>query len=143
MRTVSNFVIALALLVSAAIYATRPVTAQAAGNGVFVLLQAGTPASCVWPAGATVTNGMAICATTSGPYYALNGSATFLPFANSATVTGTTPIVVTGTAVSCPTCVTGSVVTSFNSRSGAIQLTKADVLGTNFAVSTSSTSTVQ
>lgn len=114
MRILSNFVLAFALLVSVAVWTTYPVRAQASGNGVFVLLQAGIPASCTRPAGATVTNGMAICATTSGPYYALNGSTTFLPFA----ATG---------------------VSAFNGRSGAVTLTKADVLGTNFTIS----STVQ
>lgn len=137
MKTLSNFVLAFALLIFGALWTMKPVNAQASGNGVFVLLQAGTPASCAWPAGATVTNGMAICATTSGPYYSLNGSATFLPFSSTVTITGTAPIVVNGTTVSCPSCaLTTAVVTSFNGHTGAVNLSKADVTATGLTATT-------
>jgi hypothetical protein len=52
---------------------------HAQSSGTFVMLQVGAPSACAWPAGATFTNAMAMCATTSGLYYSLNGSAAFNP----------------------------------------------------------------
>jgi len=145
MKVVAMVLLALSLLTLSGVSLLRPtpVEAQASSNGVFVLLQVGAPSGCVWPAGATVTNGMALCATTSGLYYSLNGSATFTPVAGAVTLTGTAPIVVSGTTVSCPTCVTGTVVNSFQGRTGNVTLTKADVTGTGLAVTTTSNSTLQ
>lgn len=67
------------LLVVAVLLTLNLLRAQSAPNGAFVMLQAGTPASCAWPTGATFSNAMALCATSSGLYYALNGSTTFVP----------------------------------------------------------------
>jgi hypothetical protein len=87
----------LALILLAATVVSLLVHAQATNNGTFILLNAGAPSSCAWPTGATVTNGMAICGTTSGLYYSLNGSSTFNPVAAAA-----------------------GGVTSFNGRTGAV-----------------------
>lgn len=96
----------------------RPVSAQAA-NGNIVLLNVGPPSSCVWPA--NVTAGMVLCATTSGLYYSLGPTALFNPVA--------------------PTSTGG--VTSFNGRTGAVTLTKADVTATGLAATTSASTTLQ
>jgi len=76
-------------------------------------------------------------------YVSYNGAAYQLLAPAGTAMTGTAPIVVSGGTVSCPTCVQGSVVTSFNGRTGAATLTKADVTGTGVAVSTTATSTIQ
>lgn len=108
----------VAVIALVAMFPLRPVNAQAA-NGVIILLQVGTPASCTWPTGATVTNGMALCATTTGLYYSVNGSATFNPVAGAGGVS------------------------SFNGRTGAVTLTKADVTATGLAATTSASTTLQ
>jgi hypothetical protein len=91
----------------------RPANAQVA-NGNVILLNVGAPSSCAWPtSAATITNGMALCGTTSGLYYAINGG-TFVP------VGGAAP----------------AGVTSFNGRTGTVTLTKADVTASGLAATT-------
>jgi len=108
------FFMGIILTITAArMVSPRPASAQAA-NGVIILLQVGTPASCAWPTGAQVSNGMALCATTSGLYYSVNGSTTFNPVA--------------------PANAGG--VSSFNGRVGAVTLSKSDVTGTGLTAST-------
>jgi hypothetical protein len=75
-----------------------------------------------------------------GMYVSYNGAAYQL-LTPAGSVTGSAPIVVSGTAISCPTCVTGSVVNSFNTRTGAVTLSDADVTGTGLKVVTTVTST--
>lgn len=91
----------------------------------------------------TVSTGFNLCVVTpaSGqPFLALSvaGYNSGAPFAVSASanITGTAPIVVTGNTVSCPTCVAGSVVNTFQGRTGNVLLTKPDVLGTGVAATT-------
>ena len=97
-----------------------------AQSGLPIILPAQTSlANCTWPTSyATVTNGLALCPLnlSTGPALAIavNGNTTFTQIPMTAAVAG---------------------VTSFNGRTGAINLTKADVLGTSFAVSTTVTST--
>ena len=75
----SQFTLAAALMIHG------PLQAQSSQNtGVMVMVGVGTPASCAWPVGITVTNGMAICPTSSGLYYALNGQLPFVPVAPAA-----------------------------------------------------------
>jgi hypothetical protein len=131
-------VIALAILI-------RPdlnVRAQSTATPLFFAPQAANSlAGCVIPTGSTVPNSVFFCfvnthvAATSGLYYALDGTTTWNPVTSpsSAPYTGTLPIVVTGQAISCPTCaVTGAVVTSFGNppRTGGVVLVKADVTST-------------
>jgi len=66
-------------IVIAFLLALNLLSAQSSNNGVFVMTQANSPSSCAWPSGATFTNAMALCATSGGLYYALNGNATFNP----------------------------------------------------------------
>ena len=92
-----------------------------------------------------IANGTTLCTvgTTSGPYtiYVSYNAGAYQPLIGAGvTITGAAPIVVSGGAVSCPTCVT-SAVTSFNGRTGAVTLSKADVVATNLSVTTSVTST--
>jgi hypothetical protein len=88
----------------------KPDVVQAQSNGSVILITVGAPSNCAWPVGVTVTNGMILCATNStiSPlYYAVNGGA-FAPLITAGggtTYTGTLPIVVTGTVINCPTCV--------------------------------------
>lgn len=75
---------AVFLVAVAVLLAHGPVEAQSSqqgGNGVMVMLNVGTPGACAWPTGATFTNGMALCATSQGLYYALNGQLPFNPVA--------------------------------------------------------------
>jgi hypothetical protein len=95
----------------------RPASAQVA-NGNIILLQVGLPSACAWPTGATFSNAMALCGTSSGLYYSTNGSTTFNPVAPA-----------------------GGGVSSFNGRVGAVQLTKADVTATGLAATTTATTT--
>jgi hypothetical protein len=94
----------------------NPASAQVA-NGNVILLNVGAPSACAWPtSAATITNGMALCGTTSGLYYAINGG-TFVPVAGAGGVA------------------------SFNGRTGAVTLTKADVSATGLAATTTATTT--
>jgi hypothetical protein len=77
-------------------------SAQSVSNGVVTILNAGAPANCAWPTGATVTSGLALCATTSGLYWAVNGGA-FQAVAGAA-----------------------GGVTSFNGRTGAVVSASGD-----------------
>ena len=87
-----------------------------------------------------------LCAVGSGTsftmYVAYNGGA-YAPLTGATTISGTAPIVVNGSTVSCPTCVTGNVVNSFQGRTGNVNLTKADVTGTGLAATTTATTTLQ
>lgn len=101
----------------------RPVSAQA-GQGITVTPQfVNSLSQCTWPSGATVTNGIAYCfvytgtVSTSGLYWAVNQGTTWNPFVP-------------------PPSVAPAGVTSFNGRTGAVTLTKADVTGTALAATT-------
>lgn len=100
----------------------RPVSAQA-GQGITLSPQfVNSLSQCIWPTGATVTNGVAYCfvytgtVSTSGMYWSVNQSATWNPLVQP---------------VSAP-----AGVTSFMGRTGAVALTKADVTGTGLAATT-------
>lgn len=118
----------------------RPVNAQVA-NGNIILLYVGAPSACAWPSSAaTITNGMALCGTTSGLYFAINGG-TFSPVAPAAS-SGVFPA---NTPATSGTCITG-----YNSATGVFSigpclatLTKAAVLGTGIAAVTNSTTSLQ
>lgn len=132
-------ILAMAVLLGFAAFRPKSVNAQAAATPLFFAPQAANSvAGCAIPSGWTLPNAVFFCfvnsgtASTSGLYFSINGSTTWNPLIPPAggAIIGTAPIVVTGSAVSCPTCVTGTVVTSFNTRTGAVQLTKADVTAT-------------
>ncbi len=115
-----------------------------------IMLNAQTSlAGCTWPtAYATVSNGVALCPLNlsgqPGLAIAINGGAFVqIPMTQggSSPYTATLPVVVTGQVISCPTCVTGPVVTSFNTRFGDVKLVDADVTGTGLKVVTTVTST--
>lgn len=99
----------------------RPVSAQA-GNSITVPPQfVNSLSQCAWPTGGTVTNGVAYCfvytgtASSSGMYWAVNGGTTWNPFVPPPSAAG---------------------VSSFNGRTGAVTLTKADVTGTSLTATT-------
>jgi hypothetical protein len=132
-------VMALAVLFGLAAFRPQPVNAQSTATPLFFAPQAANSvAGCVVPTGSTLPNAVFFCfvntgtPSTSGLFFALNGGTTWTNLVPPAggSYTATSPVVVTGTVISCPTCVTGPVVTSFNTRTGAVQLTKADVTAT-------------
>ncbi len=150
MRKLFSAVLLLAVIIDIGVHLWSPNSASAqASTGVAELSQVVSSVSqCAWATGATVTNGAAFCFVNTGVpstsqfYFALNGSTTWTPLTTAAGVsfTGTAPIVVNGTAISCPSCaLTSGVVTSFNGRPGAVQLSKADITGTGITATASVT----
>jgi len=120
-----------------------PVHAQSTVAPVILLQQmVSSVAACTVPSGNTLPNSAVYCTVnsgsvaTSGLYVSYNGSA-FVPAVASSSgtsYTATSPIVVTGQVISCPSCATTSaVVNSFNGRTGNVQLSKADVTATGAA----------
>lgn len=93
---------AAALLLGISILVVHgPVQAQSASPSGPVLVMAGTvgsPASCAWPSGITVTSGFALCPTSQGLYYALNGQLPFVPVAPPAAAQSTPTSVACATA---------------------------------------------
>jgi len=141
MRKLFPVVLLLAVVIDIGVHLWSPTAASAqASSGVAELSQVVSSVSqCAWAAGATVQNGAAFCFVNTGVpatsqfYFALNGSTTWTPLIPAAAVslTGTAPIVVSGTTVSCPTCaLTTGVVSSFEGRTGAVNLIKADITST-------------
>ena len=111
----SNFAavtLSIALLLSSAIYAARPVRAQSIG---------------VSPIATTVSG----CQVSQAGQWAVCGVGTAAPYTLYASFSGGAYQAIGG----------GSGVTSFNGRTGAVTLTDADVTGTGLKVSTTVTST--
>jgi hypothetical protein len=141
--TRTQFSILIATILAASMIIAGVVHAQSYGAIGFAPI-APAVSNCPAPA-ATYT---VICAVGTAAPYALMVSYNAGAYQNLVTaptaITGTGPIVVSNSgSISCPSCVTGNVVTSFNTRSGAVGLTKADITGTGIAVTTTSTSTMQ
>lgn len=145
--------VVVALLFGSVLRNPQPVQAQTTGAGLVTLTYAASLSTCAWPVGfGTNPTAGVICiypngtggASFAGAVATAGTQGPFSPvIATSPTLTGTSPITVSGSTISCPTCVTGSVVTSFGSpgRTGAVTLTKADVTGTGLSVNTTTTST--
>jgi hypothetical protein len=132
--------VALAILVGLAAFRPLPVKAQSTVAPVILLQQmVSSVSACAVPTGNTLPNSAVYCTVnsgtlaTSGLYVSYNGGL-FVPAVASSSgpsYTATSPIVLTGTVISCPSCATTSaVVNSFNGRTGNVQLTKADVIST-------------
>ena len=114
----------------------------ATGQQFSVATPPGTLATC--PAPTSTSN--ILCSVTDG-YYASIAGAAYVKINASAgpVITGAVPIVVSPTGVvSCPTCsTTSNAVTSLNGRTGAITLTKADVVNTGISVTATTTANLQ
>lgn len=138
MRTVSNFVLALAVICAASIIALRPATAQV-GSPVILGVQTSV-SGCAWPSTyATITNGMAICPLnlSTGPGLAIavatsTGQGSFVQIGGPS---GVFPQSVTAAS---GTCLTGYSATTgvFTTGPCLASLTKAEVLATGIAATT-------
>jgi hypothetical protein len=84
MKTVVNLILSLVLIACVMSFMV-PIHAQTPMLPFIILGPVGAPSACAWPPSttATISSGMALCPTTSGLYYALNGGA-FQPVAPAA-----------------------------------------------------------
>ena len=139
----------VAILAVVALRNPKPVAAQTNNGGLVTAVLGSSLATCAWPAGfGTNPTAAVVCLYPNGAApglaiaFANAGTpGAFVAYGTATTFTGTSPIVVSGNTISCPTCAAGNVVTSFNGRNGAITLSKTDVTSTGIAVTTSVTST--
>jgi hypothetical protein len=115
----------LVMLVIFAVVKISDVHAQSA-SGIILLNPASSAATCAWPSGATVTNGMGLCPLNlsgqPGLAIALNGNTTFTQVFPAVAQAG---------------------VASFNGRTGNVTLTDADVVATGVKATTTATTSLQ
>jgi hypothetical protein len=126
MKTWASVLLAFALLINVSVRIATPAIAQSAVQTP-IYLSATSLSGCAWPSGTgiptwTGTNVTAVCfldiSGSAGMALAVaGGSFTQVLPVSGGTYTGTSPIVVSGTVISCPTCVVAgqAVSATFNS----------------------------